>query len=1419
MPRAQRESGHKVKVIRTDNGGEFIGADFESVLKKKGIQHQLTVPYNPQQNDVAEQFNRTLPEGARTLLGRAGLPDPFWVTALRQVALVKNRVLVTGGQAGWLIWDLTSQQLTVSKDVKFLESLYYKEWKQQQQKLPITPLIIEADEVQRPSRQVQVTVSEEKIFGVTEDGGEPEVEEQQQQDAPQGAQRPPDRPRRDVRPPNRLTYPSFGKPKVVQAGSVAEQCDEEEIAHCYWAAVPEPKMLAEALSGPDAEKWKQSVKEEYDSLLENETWELCELPPEKKAISSKLIFRHKYGPDGELTRYKSRLVAKGFQQTKGKDFDEIFAPVGKGTTLRVMLGMAANRGWRIKQMDITTAFLNGIILEDLYMLQPEGLDDGSGRVCRLKKAIYGLKQAPRAWYHKLEETLLAGGFKKSECDHSLFLLQEKEQFRMLLVYVDDILLFSKSSAMIEHVEKMLEMQFKCSKMGDVKYYLGMHVERDLDKGVLRLHQRKYCEGLAEKYGLQDGGKPATRLPSGLTVEPCADEEVVGLYLPCRPRLPRPASLASRGGSAPLLTPPPLQTLHMDVWGPARVVGQSRERYFLLVVDDYTRYTTVFPLRSKGQDLPVLRLHSDRGGEFSSNLLRKFCCGEGILQSFTFPESPQQSGIAERRIGLVMEVARTSLIHGDAPHFLWPFAVDYAGHQLNLWPRVSLPETSPTLRWTGEDVTFDNLVPFYRLFPYRSTPPPPPLLFLAPSPPPVAVGSGAARGAASWGAASGGAEPRGVGSEGAETGGGEPGGVGTGGAEPGGAESKGVEPGGAASQGAEGAEWGGAEPQGADSSGGAGAAGARGAGVAAGASGAGGAAATGPGGARTQGTGASGTGGVEGAGVVGPGAAGAGAAVAGVEGTGAGGTGAFDPCAGGTGGTVQPRPPPPHCLLPLLTLSSPSRPVSPVRTARCAPRSRPPNVPGTHAMALRPSSVPLHVPVPAPPESSLPEVPDPDSDRARAVRPAVSRLLATAVTDPSFESAAACALMGELLDFAAACHLDYATALVAESASASPPSVGGECALGTDVFEDRQEDFECLAAAVPRFTSMLLAPEGDPDAPDIPAPCSYAKEITGPYSSQWQSAMDAEMAFWKSTGTYIDEVPPPGENIVDGMWIFRVKRPLGSTPAFKTRYVARGFSQRQGVDHFQTFSPTPKMTTLRVLLHVAAQRDYELHSQDFSTAFLQGSLHEEIWLRRPPGFTGLFPASTQWSLCRPVYGLRQTPREWHNTLRTTLAALGFAPSTADPSLFLRTDTSLPPFYVLVYVDDLVFATADTEALTLVKSELQKRHICTDLGELRSYLGLLITRDRARRTITLTQSHMVHQVLQRFGFQFSSPQLTPLSTSHSLSAPPSDESVEPSGLYPELVGCLMYLISCTRPDPAYPLSLLAHYVAPGRHRKVH
>ncbi|CAI7803240.1 unnamed protein product [Closterium sp. NIES-53] len=278
--------------------------------------------------------------------------------------------------------------------------------------------------------------------------------------------------------------------------------------------------------------------------------------------------------------------------------------------------------------------------------------------------------------------------------------------------------------------------------------------------------------------------------------------------PCLPCVEGRQRAAPHSSSFPPTTAP-LQTLHMDVWGPARVSGQGHERYFLLVVDDYTRYTTVFPLCSKGEDLPVLRLHSDRGGEFSSDLLRDFCRGEGITQSFTLPDSFQQNGIAERHIGLVMETSPTLRWTGkvgDASVFrVWgshAFVRDTSADKLSARaiPYVFLGFVPDAPGWQfyhptsrrflpSQDITFDEPVPFYRLFPYRSAPSLPPPLFLALGPPPVdplppqgpapsgvsqvdplpgtapvqvAVVPGAAPGAASGGAASGGAEPGGTG---------------------------------------------------------------------------------------------------------------------------------------------------------------------------------------------------------------------------------------------------------------------------------------------------------------------------------------------------------------------------------------------------------------------------------------------------------------------------------------------------------------------------------------------------------------------------------------------------------------------------------------------------------------------------------
>ncbi|CAI7810169.1 unnamed protein product [Closterium sp. NIES-54] len=1106
-------------------------------------------------------------------------------------------------------------------------------------------------------------------------------------------------------------------------------------------------------------------------------------------------------------------------------------------------------------------------------------------------------------------------------------------------------------------------------------------------------------------------------------------------LPPLPRSPAPPCLpcvegrqrATPHSSEFPPTTAPLQTLPMDMWGLAPISGMDQERYFLLVVDDYTRYTTVFPLRHKadvsGVLIPWIRATCHQLRE----QFRRTCEDEGIRRSFTLPASPQQNGIAERLIGLIMEVARTSMIHVAAPHFLWPFAVRYAAHQLNLWPRclmvwgalslvrdTTASKLSPrTLRcaflgfltdappwqfyhprsrcvFSSQNVTFDESVCFYRLHLQASHPVPLAPLFLVPVPPtvdplppqclapsgvshvdpppliepleissdssgpaeggdpaaddaaatlrsprleappgfppqpssspvqPVAVDTGAAGGGDTrdWGEGSGGTKTGGaespsggvavgaraaglgvgpqllrlpanptdqqlrewvvrqgrsgvgawsfldaggtagtgaVGAGGAAGAGGT-GAAGTGGTAGGGggtgAAGVGVAAGGAAGAGAAGAGGAaggaggiggactGGTAGGAGGTGAAGAAGgAAGAGAAvAGAAGAGGAAggaggtgaagvggtaggnagagaasaggtaagagaasaggtaagAAGAGAAGAGGTGAAGAGGTAG-GITGAGGVGAGGAAgpggartrgggaigaggaAGARGTGAGGTGGAG-AANGTGYAPsqpffypQPQsslPPPGSALCQVLSIPSstgltppllypptdqslpqllpgsplpahaPPTEVTESLTQRCEPetrastpvrarrvaRPRPPPVPGTHVMALRPSSVPQRVPLLSPPTSSLPHVPDPESDLVRTTSPTVSCLLTSVVTDPAFESTAAFVLVTELVDFAARSRLDYVASLVNESECVSPPSVGG------DVLKDRQFELECLAAVLPRFASMLLCPEGDPDALDIPTPRTYAEAIAGDYSSQWKTAMDAGIASWKSTGTYVDEVPPPGANIVDGMWIFRVKQPPGSLPAFKACYVARGFSHRQGVDYFQSFSPTSKMTTL-------------------------------------------------WA-----------PREWHDTLRTTLTALGFAPSFADPLLFLRTDTTLLPFYVLVYVDDLVFATADTKALALSTANHHPDSVTHDAADPPSL----------RLPVILATAH--------------SSTYRPLALSSTFG-----RVRRAGGPYPEFVGCLMYLMTCTRPDLAYPLSLLARYVAPGRHQK--
>ncbi|CAI7931717.1 unnamed protein product [Closterium sp. NIES-54] len=894
---------------------------------------------------------------------------------------------------------------------------------------------------------------------------------------------------------------------------------------------------------------------------------------------------------------------------------------------------------------------------------------------------------------------------------------------------------------------------------------------------------------------------------------------------------------------------PFETLHLDVWGLASRPGPERESFFLVVVDDYSHYTTVFPLAKKSDlNSTLIRwllttadtrgrrvscLHSDRGGEFCSGVLAGFCREQGIRQSWMLPESPQQNGVAERRICLVMEIAHTSMTHARAPHFLWPYTIRYAAHQLNLWPRVSWPEVSPTSLWTGSpgaasrfrvwgclalvrdtsadkisplavlcvflgfpedssdytfyhpllhrffdsrDVRFDESVPYYVRYPCRGLPVPPAPLFLTSAPPPAPPVQPPPPGPA----------PSGV--------------------------SHATPPPSVAPQ---------VQPPSPQSS--------------------------------SQPT--------------------ADPAGAGFCGEDPGGASSVRIWFGGGGCAASPAPPPPPSptaaaaaegggcvgangvVLGGGVLKGGSRRVA---SSASSPEA---TISGSPASLLRQTPVgPLLLPLKVSRGASYSSSPE----ATISVQPNLGFAICTQLL--ASETSLLC-----FIHFAHILTSSRGARVGAESVAVRGPGSGGAgvgaepVTAGDSSLRGAGVSGAGVSGAVPGSapfagpgepgtdpvtsggagsgggaTGSLESDPGATTAPDTtppphPYPTRHQARVhrasagaiaagaataaaaavaagagAAPAAAATAAAATSSSCLWSSdprSPLSFSSLPP----LSSYLW---VKRPPGSPPVFKARYVARDFSQREGVDFFLTFAPTSKMTTLWVLLHVAAQRDYELHSLDFSTAFLQGSLHEEVWLRRPSAFTGTFPLGTQWRRRRPVYGLRQAPREWQETLCSTLSDLGFQPSSADPSLFVRRGST--PFFVLVYVDDLVFAIADKVALADVKLELQKRHTCTDLGELRHYLGLQITRDRAARTITLSQSHMMEQILQRFELQHSTVQCIPLAVDLRLIRPFPDEPFEPSGPYAELVGCLMYLMTCTRPDLAFPLSILARFVASGRHR---
>ncbi|CAI7807941.1 unnamed protein product, partial [Closterium sp. NIES-54] len=594
LPMVERESGKRVKAIRSDRGGEFFGSGVPELVETAWHQAATHHGLHP---SVQRRVRESKPDhhrGRENDIGQHWVPMEKWSgkkplvdilrvfgcmglvhvpkdkrDKLQAVAVWAVHLGLARGSKGWLMWDPKSNTIFTTRDAKFMEGLMFKEWLERGRSKVTIPLGIEVGtydpllipiEFSSSSELTEVShdlggaereaadVEEEMQQGEAPVAERGDTEEEVQQPTPspklpprrttqgkrdavrggakEGAAK--ERPKRAAHPRDFLKYERLGVPKALLVQE--EEYEEEKGAEgemeqicCFGVNLPhEPASMEEALAGDDREAWLASRDDEFQSHMENQTWTLTNLPPGRKALDCTWVLCVKTDAEGRLERRKTRLVIKGFQQREGIDFQEVFAPVAKAPTLRLLLAAAAVCGWKVEQMDVKTAFLYGVVDEEIYMKQPKGYDDESGRVCRLNKAIYGLKQAPRCWYARLVEVLEALGFKVSGCDESLFMTEGEEEKVFLLVYVDDILLFSPSLERIKEEQGKLKETFQCKALGPVGYYLGLHVERDEVKGWLRLHQHKYLAAMGEKYGLEEGRSVKTPLPSGFQLH--LDEE-------------------------------------------------------------------------------------------------------------------------------------------------------------------------------------------------------------------------------------------------------------------------------------------------------------------------------------------------------------------------------------------------------------------------------------------------------------------------------------------------------------------------------------------------------------------------------------------------------------------------------------------------------------------------------------------------------------------------------------------------------------------------------------------------------------------------------------------------------------------------------------------------------------------------------
>ncbi len=280
----------------------------------------------------------------------------------------------------------------------------------------------------------------------------------------------------------------------------------------------EPKSYREAMTRPDKDKWVEAASAEMRAHLENGTWELVELPPDRKPIGSRWVFKVKRDSEGNVDRYKARLVAKGYSQRPGIDYSEVFAPTMRWASIRLILALAALEDWEVESVDVSNAYLNGVLPKDVrvYMDQPEGHvhPEYPDWVCRLLKGLYGMKQAGRLWYEKLGEILEQMGFKRLVSDSSIYVWEKKGIRVILPAFVDDLTLVSKSNALIDETKAALSSKLKIRDLGPISFLLGVAVTRDRANRSLSLSQRQYIVDILERFGMDTSAPVTTPMEPG-----------------------------------------------------------------------------------------------------------------------------------------------------------------------------------------------------------------------------------------------------------------------------------------------------------------------------------------------------------------------------------------------------------------------------------------------------------------------------------------------------------------------------------------------------------------------------------------------------------------------------------------------------------------------------------------------------------------------------------------------------------------------------------------------------------------------------------------------------------------------------------------------------------------------------------------